>query len=276
MSIKEMTQIIFKVASEEIVVTRERIFFAMKEYDKSRRVSNSDAGRKYAIKYNGMFYPPKRILSIAIKRHTSTFSGGKGKTGANQIFLDLGFEIVNIGRDVSTSSFIPTSSDDQSKINTSIPKVQDLIAELFSQKWTNLHTSFSNLEDGIYPGVYVLAYSDRNLKAEYVKVEDVFYVGMTHAGIYKRLKQFIKGIEENDHHSGACRFYKEYARNIPYSSLPNRKTFFVASVAIPCIVDKRRRSPMDLRKMGEVVRLELYVLAHIKEKLQREPELNKK
>jgi hypothetical protein len=124
--------------------------------------------------------------------------------------------------------------------------------------------------------VYVLAYSDENLEGEQVKEEKIFYVGMSHAGIRQRLRQFIKGIEDGKHHSGAGRFFKVYADHVPYSQLPNKRAFFVASVAIPCVVNKRERTPEDLRRMGEVARLEFLVLAHIKEKLHTEPELNKK
>jgi hypothetical protein len=135
---------------------------------------------------------------------------------------------------------------------------------------------YQRLEDGIYPGVYVLAYSDKALAGQPVEAEDIFYVGMSNASINQRLSQFIRGIEDGKHHSGAGRFFHEYAKRIPYSQLPNTKVFFVAFITIPCIVDKKSRKAQDLKKMGEVARLEFYILAHIKEKLLVEPELNKK
>ncbi len=85
-----MTTTIFRVASEELVITREDILAAMKEYDETHRITENDSGRKYAVKYDGNLYPPKRVLSLAIKKPTSSFSGGKGKTGTNQVFCSLG------------------------------------------------------------------------------------------------------------------------------------------------------------------------------------------
>lgn len=271
-----MRQTIFRVASEESVIDREDILTAMRIYDQSYRLTENDCGRKYAIKYGGKLYPPKRILSLVINKPTSSFSGGKAKSSANKVFLDLDFEILNIETNVDTTSPNRAFTNDSSRINEPIPDVQDLMTKLFSQKWTNLHTNLLKLNDRQYAGVYVLAYSAKNLEGDQVKEQDIFYVGMTHAGIRKRLNQFIKGIEEDKHHSAARRFYKEYAGESPYSKLKDKKAFFVASVSIPCRVDKRIRTPLDLRKMGEVARLELYLIAHIKEKLQREPELNKK
>jgi hypothetical protein len=99
---------------------------------------------------------------------------------------------------------------------------------------------------------------------------------MTHAGLLKRLSQFRKGLEENKHHSGAMRFFRTVANGMPYLKLQPRKTFYFASICVPCQVKKPDRTPIDLRKMGEVAKCEFVVLAHIKEKLGREPELNLK
>jgi hypothetical protein len=270
-----MESVIFRVGKDKFTITRESILAAMEEYDNHHRTATNDAGRKYAIKHSGKLYPPKYVLSLVINRPRSSFCGGEGKNAANSVFRNLGFEIVC----VNGSQGVPPrkSKEHLTKISAPIPDIQDLIRRLFSQRWTNLHANHTRLEDGEYPGVYVLAYSDDDLEGKQVKEEQVFYVGMSHTGIKRRLGQFIKGIEDGGHHSGASRFYTEYAGRIPYSQLQNRKTFYVASVAVvPCIVDKDRRTPTDLKKMGEVARLEFYVLAYIKEKLHTEPELNKK
>jgi hypothetical protein len=96
---------------------------------------------------------------------------------------------------------------------------------------------------------------------------------MTHAGLLKRLTQFRKGIEENKHHSAAMRFFRTVADGTPYLQLRPRMTFYFASICVPCQMKKPDRSPIDLRKMGEVAKCEYIVLAHIKEKLEREPKL---
>jgi hypothetical protein len=269
-----MEQTIFKVAGEEFTITREKILSAMREYDTTYRHDENDAGRNYAIRYGEKLYPPKHLLSLVIQKPRGSFTGGRA---TNTVFLKLGLEVVQINNVHATTGRPKKTNFDQARINAPIPDVQDLIQRLLSlKKWTNLHTGRRAIEDREYPGVYVLAYSDKALEGEPVKVEDVFYVGMTQASLIQRLNQFVRGIEDGKHHSGASRFYYEYAKQVPYSRLPNSKTFFVASAAIPCIVSKKRRTPQDLRKMGEVARLELYVLAHIKEVRSDEPELNKK
>ena len=156
--------------------------------------------------------------------------------------------------------------------------MEKLIQRLLSQKWVELQTGITFLQDGNYPGVYLLAYTDKDLKGEDIDLTDIFYVGMSNSrgGVKQRLKQFINGIEKDVPHSAGKRFREEYTNGIPFSRMKPQKTFFVASISIPCVVEKAKRTPKDLRKMGEVARLEYYVLAHIKEALKREPELNKK
>lgn len=156
--------------------------------------------------------------------------------------------------------------------------MEKLIQRLLSQKWADLQTSITSLQDGEWPGVYLLAYTDKDLEGKGIELADIFYVGMSNSrgGVRQRLKQFIRGIEKGASHSAGIRFLKEHANGIPFSRMKSRKTFFVVSISIPCVVDKARRTPEDLRKMGGVARLEYYVLAHIKEALKREPKLNKK
>lgn len=157
-------------------------------------------------------------------------------------------------------------------------KMEQLISLLLTQKWARLHGNLTGLKDGSYPGVYVLAYSDQDLEGKPINPRDIFYVGMSNSqgGVRQRLGQFLRAIEMGTGHSGGNRFYAEYAHDRPFSELENRKTFFVAVVTIPCDVDKKDRTPADLRAMGDVAALEYYVLAHIREALGREPELNKK
>jgi hypothetical protein len=163
--------------------------------------------------------------------------------------------------------------------------MEGIIQRLLSRRWTHLlkqHTQhFVALQNAQYPGVYVLAYSDKDLEDQPIELVDIFYVGMSNSdgGVQERLKGFINGIEKYRSHSGGKRFYKLYAQAQPFSIFSQNnggKQFFVASVSIPCQVTKVKRTPDDLRKMGEVARLEYYVLAHIKSILGTEPALNKK
>ena len=157
-----------------------------------------------------------------------------------------------------------------------IPSSKALVTKLLGARWAHLHDAYGCIPGGQYPGVYILAYSNAKLTDELVRVKDIYYVGMSHAGVTKRLHRFIVGLECNRYHSAAKRFFRTCANSIPYTKLKGRKTFYFASVAVPCIVDKALRKPIDLRKMGEVAKCEFYVLAHVHEQLGREPELNRK
>ena len=110
-----------------------------------------------------------------------------------------------------------------------------------------------------------------------VRPAEVYYVGMSRSrdGIYQRLYQFKRGIENGKAHSAAIRFFHKVAKDKPYSRMSNKRKFYVASISIPCVVNKSKRTALDIRKMGEVVRLEYYVLAYIKNSTRSEPWLNK-
>ena len=260
---------IFRIGKDELTVTRDMILAAISEYDQTHRVSSKDAGLGYALIHESKSYPPKHILSLAINRPRSSFSGGEGKRSANRVFTDLRFHIVG----TKQSKHKPTLGD--VKLKASIPTVEYLVDKLFVQKCLRLHESYEDLDDAEYPGVYLIAYCDEDLSSQLVIEDKVYYVGMSHSGVARRLEQFIDGLEDGKHDSGADHFYRENG-NTPYSQLPNRKTFFVAAVSVPCITAKGVRQPDDLRKMGEVSRLELYTMARILEKSASEPYLNKK
>ncbi|MDP2628535.1 MAG: hypothetical protein Q8P15_01410 [Nanoarchaeota archaeon] len=152
------------------------------------------------------------------------------------------------------------------------------ISELLNKKWTNLLDNFRNLENNGCPGVYILAYTDKDLEGKSIKIEDIFYVGMTNSrgGLKQRLNQFISGIHKCYGHSAGNRFFQDYSKGKSFAIANHKKKFFVASLSFPCKVHKDERTAEDLRKMGEVAKFEYEVLAYIKENLGREPELNKK
>lgn len=157
-------------------------------------------------------------------------------------------------------------------------KIHKLVDELLSKKWMELYNEKSSIENLEYPGVYLLAYSDRKLKDKNINLRDIFYVGMTNSagGVKQRLNQFINGIEKNRQHSGGMRFLKEYMNGTPYSESKMTRKFFVASISFECEVRKEKRRETDLQIMGDIACLEYYVLAHIKKAVGSEPELNKK
>ena len=154
------------------------------------------------------------------------------------------------------------------------PTVERLVTRLFTSRWQDLEDSIK-LKGGRYPGVYLLAYEGQQLRGARVRPQKVFYVGMTHAGLSRRLKQFMKGIESGEHHSGGKRFFIEVTRRKGYSRLRAKKRFFFAAIPVLCKYKKHDRDAEDLRRMGLVTALEYFVLAHILEKCGKEPELNK-
>ncbi len=151
------------------------------------------------------------------------------------------------------------------------------IKKLLEKTWIKLE-DYKSLNDSQYPGVYILAYSDKNLEKKQIKIEDIFYVGMSNSlgGVKQRLFQFISGIERSYGHSAGNRFFQDYSKGKSFAVANHRKKFFVASLSLSCKVHKDERTAEDLRKMGEVTKFEYEVLAYIKERIGKEPELNKK
>lgn len=156
--------------------------------------------------------------------------------------------------------------------------MEEEIQLILSKKWKPLLENFKNIEGGNYPGIYLLAFTDRNLEGEIVKPRDVFYVGMSNArkGLISRVQQFINGIEKNGSHSAGMRFYKENSKGIAFSKCNHLEKFYIVSSTYKCDVNKLTRTSKDLRIMGDICQLEYYLLAYIKELTNVEPILNKK
>jgi hypothetical protein len=158
-------------------------------------------------------------------------------------------------------------------------KMTRLTEELLRQPWQKLDVrALRARASWNQPGVYALAYTGRVPgKRPIDDPRSVFYVGMSRArkGVKGRLEQFLNGIEKDGYHSGAMRFFREYAGSVPFSQLQGRKRFFVAALTVPCEVRPDWRTAEDLRCIGHVACLEYYVRAFIKEATGREPALNK-
>lgn len=272
----------FRTQLGMVQVTHEQVLTAMKIFDVQFRLGEGDSGTLYAIEESGMRYPPKRILELATGVPRSQFYGGKP---TNDVFVGLGFQIVESDNNHTTKSPQQVALE-QARLDLPVPNVDDLTEELFTKTWIPLDDS-ALMPDSQYPGVYVLAYPDHKwmghpveekLAGARIREDDIFYVGVSHAGVRKRLRQFLAGVEDGGHHSGAMRFYEKVAGNTPYSNWERRKPFFVASISVPCTYLKTARSPMDIRKLGVVAQLEWHVLARVKERstLKQEPWLNKK
>lgn len=159
-----------------------------------------------------------------------------------------------------------------------LKEIERLVAVLFAQRWTGLHGEGAFRGPELkWPGVYLLAYSDSELEGTPVNEGDVFYVGMSNSagGVKQRLKQFRDGIEKNDFHSGARRFYRDYCGGRPYAEAATGKRLYFAALTVPCVSDKAEAQPDDLRLMGHVACLEYYAVAHVAAETGRTPPLNK-
>jgi len=157
--------------------------------------------------------------------------------------------------------------------------MKKLIQNLLNKSWVKLdNESLRNFQGKNLPGVYLLAWTNNKIENTQPNLKDIFYVGMSNAkgGVKGRLKQFTYGIEKNTSHSAGMRFFKEYCKNKPFSSTNHTKKFYFVSLCFNCNVIKEERTPNDLRTMGKISKLEYYLLAHVKENTQSEPELNKK
>jgi hypothetical protein len=249
---------------------RNQILSALKEFDSRHPEGTTRTGKKYFIWYAPRAYPPKEIRSILERRPTRKFSGG-GKT--NDIFRDLGFPVVK-GTDLFP--LFKKSMARQSRLKRQNSKTSILLRTLLREKWSPLSQNLESSSLGSAPGVYLLAYPSVNLNGKHVRVEDVFYVGMSTTALNTRLKQFWDGIHRYCCHSAAMRFYKRWAGNRSYSKLKQKKVFYVATVPVKCETKKELRTPYDLQLMGSVAELEFAVLAYIKKRIGLEPPLNKK
>jgi hypothetical protein len=263
----------FRTRVGERTVTRDDIRTAMREFDMRFRLNEEDSGTLYAVQEDGKRYPPKRILGLATGVPVNKFNGGEP---SNHVFRSLDFEVLKIAPHQHTWKTAKELANEKARLKLPVPRVQTLLSELFRRKWVHLHRDYSKLADSECPGVYILAYSNDDLCGKAVKENQIYYVGVSHAGVRKRLKQFIMGLEDGGHHSGAKRFYFKVANGTPYLNLQGKKTFFVSSISVPCTYLKSARNRMDLEKMGVVAGLEWCVLAEVKDKTGQEPWLNTK
>lgn len=126
-----------------------------------------------------------------------------------------------------------------------------------------------------YPGVYMIAITDKNLENSEVDFKDVVYIGMTNSkmGLYGRWNQFNNSINGKEYrgHSGGNTILDDLGRYENWSS-----KLFVCAKALECNVDKKSRKPEDLIKMGWISYCEYETMAQFKEKMGFEPKYNKK
>jgi len=215
---------------------RAEICGAFKKFD-SRKVKAKDSGKKFFIWYDRNSYPPKEIRSILEGRATNKFSGG-GKT--NDLFRHLGFTVAKVK---SRSEFDALAARNENTRH--LRELDGRLRELFGKRWKILGKEQLEKEP-IHPGVYLLAYTNRNLAGKRVDIRDVFYVGMSTTSLRARLTQFWDGIKDGGHHSAEARFYKIWSEG-PFNSKTAQNRFYVADLPVECEAVKGLRSPATSR-----------------------------
>ncbi len=130
-------------------VYRDDVQNAMREFD-AKRATEPVTGRKYFLWFKGTQYPPKRILSSVTSVPAYKFSGGDP---TNQVFRDLGFVVATPKRQRELK---------RRRLGSEPPSAKTLVRKLFRERWSPLVRNFRGTTSGKYPGVYVLAFSDKN------------------------------------------------------------------------------------------------------------------
>lgn len=231
----------------------------MRKFDQRYRGKVKESGSRYAVfDRTGNPYPPKWIVSLATQVPRNRFSGG---TRINGILSELGFH-VDRAPDVIRNNRWPHKR----------PSITRLLARLFSGKWRQLTGDLIREDTPNDPGVYLVAFppTNRDLAGKAVRNQEICYIGMSnHAGVKKRLKQFLSSAEGRPGHSGGTRFFGLHGR---YN--PDKRPIFVTWLSIRCETRKEHRTAQDLLIMGAVADLEQCALARVKQALHCEPDLN--
>lgn len=127
-----------------------------------------------------------------------------------------------------------------------------------------------NLPGKEYPGVYAIVRSQKDISGQPFTIrKDIVYFGMTNSrnGLASRLQQFQNTIRGGRGHGGAARF--RFKHNT-YQWIADR--LYVSASYTEC--DPARKSPTDLKAMGEVAKQEYDCLAKYVQKFGRLPEFN--
>lgn len=253
----------FTVGDRPFKLTKREVTQAMRLFNNQFRGRQADFGTGYAVMdEKGSHYPPKQILRLALRQPRLRFYGGEQ---TNRPLRDLNFKIAKVTRKMRIGR-----PDWRTP-----PTPDEMVRRLFAQKWKRLPTDFSPLpiNNSEYPGIYAIGYKN-GLEDKRVTESDVFYIGMSQAGLRKRLVQFIKGLQDGHHHCAAKHFFYNHAHGQPYSNLRGKKPFYIAAVPLPCVTQKVRRTAAELEKMGIVAAAEYCAIARVKKATGREPKLN--
>lgn len=160
-------------------INREHIIKAIEEINKVG-IPEGRSSKKFLLEYNGEYYPPKYIISIANKYANSKeldpqeFSGG---TETNGFLKYLGFNIV----EASSKSHITKPLKENGKIKVSIvhhdercPKCKETIKKLLEKIYGKVEQNYK-FEAGVYP-------EDFRDTSYYDKLKEIYEILQSHRG----------------------------------------------------------------------------------------------
>jgi len=120
-----------------------------------------------------------------------------------------------------------------------------------------------------YPGVYLIAISNKNLENQNPLFSDVVYIGMTKRkqGLRGRWQDFQKAINGGEGHSGGKAIFKDKG---PYQNWAEK--LYVSAMSIICNV--MNPTSDDYIKMGWIAFLEYEAFAKFYEEVGGHPKYN--
>jgi hypothetical protein len=130
-----------------------------------------------------------------------------------------------------------------------------------------------SIKNSKYPGIYMVAISNKDLSGQRPQYEDVSYIGMTnsHKGLQGRWYQFYQSIRGKSGHSGGNTVYKVLGHYDTW-----QENLFVC--ALPVICNPVSPVENDLVEMGKVAFLEYDAFAVFFKAIPdlKKPRFNKK
>lgn len=112
-----------------------------------------------------------------------------------------------------------------------------------------------------YPGLYLIAISEKNLNGKNSKLEDADYIGKTvsKGGLKKRWYQFNQTIRGKEGHSGGKTILKSFGKT--YEQWGNENQLFVAGFGLDSINLNQYTSESNLIIFGQIAYLEYYAFS---------------
>ena len=121
-----------------------------------------------------------------------------------------------------------------------------------------------------FPGVYIIAVTNKMLSGKTPSWNDVVYIGMTNSigGLSNRWRQLDRSINGKFGHSGGKSIYQDLGSYKKW-----RKSLYVAAMGIEC--DVKEPTGKDYIKMGWVAYFEYEAFSQYFKEIGKHPKYNK-